>query len=102
MVGDEDLEAGVFFRDFSNVVTVVATGQLFAGYFEIPEEVTRFAPLNAMAGDVAGRPTLEYTIELAPELARGMILDIDGERWEVRSARQVRDGKIGCADLKKP
>src|SRR5579862_4390384 len=101
-VGDQDVLAGVFFNDCS-LVTVVATGQTFMGFFEFPEQITEYPPVNAMAGDVAGKPTLQYATALAPELAYGVLLDVAGKgRWKVRNARQLQDGQVSLAELAKP
>lgn len=101
-IGDQDVANDVFFRDTSKV-TVVATGETFMGHFLYPEQIAMFPPLNVGAGDVAGRPELRYTTQLAPQLSHGVILDIEGEgHWEVRSARQEQDGKVSVAELKKP
>lgn len=101
VVGDQDVRHDVFFRDCSRV-TVVATGRCFMGFFEYPEQITGFPPLNAMAPEVAARPTLRYTTGLAPPLSKGVLLEIEDQgRWEVRSAHLEQDGKVSCAELKR-
>jgi hypothetical protein len=100
-VGDQDVAANTFFRDCS-LVTVVQSGLTFNGYFLYPESVTHFPPLNVRAGSVAGPPTLQYATELAPPLSRGVILDIDGKRWQVREVELQEDGKVSIAKLARP
>ena len=102
VVGDQDVRHDVFFRDCSHV-KAIASGLCFMGFFEYPEQITGFPPLNAIAPQVAARPTLRYTTELAPPLSQGSLLEIEGQgRWEVRSAHLEQDGKVSCAELKRP
>jgi hypothetical protein len=101
-VGDQDVAANTFFRDCSRV-KVVESGLTFDGFFLYPEVITEFPPLNAMAGDVAGKPTLQYATELAPRIGRGTLLEIECEgSWEVRNVELQQDGKVSLARLKRP
>jgi hypothetical protein len=40
---------------------------------------------------LAGSPR-RYTLELAPDLAEGSLIEVDGEQWTVADVRAVDDG----------
>ena len=102
VVGDQDVANDVFFRDCSQV-TVVETGQTFMGFFLYPEQISTFPPLNIAAGDVVGRPTLQFATALAPPLSHGSLLEVENRgRWQVRSVRQEQDGQVSTAELGRP
>ena len=103
-IGDDDLEDVYFNPDDVSQVTIVATGAIFYGFFEYPEQLATFGPVNPMAAEVAGKPVLHYATESAA-IARGVILEIQGQgRWEVRetSMDSGSDGKTSTAKLKRP
>ena len=96
-IGDQDIQAGTFFRDCT-LVTTADGGAQFMAHFEYPDALANFSPLNVMAPEVASRPEIRYSTTDA-DLEHGTVLLINGAQWKVRSVRREGDGQVSCAEL---
>jgi hypothetical protein len=88
-LGDNDLAAGVFTKDFGRVVSY--GGQTVKGNFDAPAKDAGFG--NAKVSDVDYRLELPQ-VALAPFPTVGDAVTVDGVAYKVRSADPMDDGAI--------
>lgn len=96
MAFDDDTD--VFFQDGSTAE--LADGTTFACWFDVPENVDVFAPVNSRVGAVTAKMEIRYATKSAPSLKHNDVVKVNGTRFKVSGApRKESDGQVSIAGL---
>ncbi len=90
-------DAGIFVRDGKLAATPVGEAKV---HLDWPEEVEDFSSLSK-PGVVAGMPRMTYVTADLPNLAHGMVVEIEGASYKVKWKRQLDDGVFSQAELQR-
>jgi hypothetical protein len=91
-------DAGIFVQD--GELAMLADSTSFRVNLEYPEEVENFSGQSRM-GQVAGHPRIVYATAAAPKLKSGDTVTVDGVSYKVQWSKQLDDGVMSSAELKK-